>query len=124
MKVGDIHRLDDNVHAGTKYMRLMLDQYFADQDIAPLDRALFACAAYNAGPGRIAQRRRETKGAGLDPNRWFNHVERVAARRIGRETVQYVSNISKYYLAYRLVAEQEARRAAARGKLRATGEVP
>jgi membrane-bound lytic murein transglycosylase MltF len=100
----------------------MLDQYFADADIAPLDRALFACAAYNAGPGKIAQLRREAKRAGLDPNKWFNNVERMAARRIGRETVQYVSNISKYYLAYKLVAEQEARRAAARGQLSSAGE--
>jgi membrane-bound lytic murein transglycosylase MltF len=122
MEVGDIHRLDPNIHAGTKYMRLMLDQYFADADIAPLDRALFACAAYNAGPGKIAQLRREAKRAGLDPNKWFNNVERMAARRIGRETVQYVSNISKYYLAYKLVAEQEARRAAARGQLSSAGE--
>jgi membrane-bound lytic murein transglycosylase MltF len=123
MKVGDIHQLDANIHAGAKYMRLMLDEHFADEGIAPLDRALFACAAYNAGPGKIAQLRREAKRAGLDPNKWFNNVERVAARRIGRETVQYVSNISKYYLAYKLVAEQEERRAAARGKLTA-GDPP
>jgi membrane-bound lytic murein transglycosylase MltF len=123
MKVGDIRQLDANIHAGAKYMRLMLDEHFADEGIAPLDRALFACAAYNAGPGKIAQLRREAKRAGLDPNKWFNNVERVAARRIGRETVQYVSNISKYYLAYKLVAEQEERRAAARGKLTA-GEPP
>ena len=29
---------------------------------------------------------------------WFNNVEEVAAKRIGRETVQYVSNIYKYYI--------------------------
>jgi hypothetical protein len=45
----------------------------------------------------------------------------VAARVIGRETVQYVSNIYKYYLAYRLAEDLEqeqeaARRAAERPK--------
>jgi len=34
---------------------------------------------------------------------WFRNVEIVAAKRIGRETVQYVSNIYKYFLAYKLV---------------------
>jgi hypothetical protein len=33
-------------------------------------------------------------------------VEVIAARRIGGETVQYVSNIYKYYTAYRLTAEK------------------
>ena len=42
------------------------------------------------------------------PNQWFNQVEQVAARRIGRETVQYVANIYKYYIAYRLVMENRA----------------
>ena len=36
-------------------------------------------------------------------NVWFRNVEVVAAKRIGRETVQYVSNIYKYFLAYKLV---------------------
>jgi len=43
---------------------------------------------------------------GLDRNRWFNNVERIAAEKIGRETVQYVANIYKYYVAYRLIVEQ------------------
>ena len=64
---------------------------------------------------RVArQLRREAKERGLDPNLWFGNVERVASERIGRETVTYVSNIFKYYIAYRLLAEQEARRDAAR----------
>ena len=43
-------------------------------------------------------------------NVWFNNVEVVAARDIGRETVTYVRNIYKYYVAYALVARQEAAR--------------
>ena len=45
---------------------------------------------------------------GLNPNVWFRNVEIVAAKRIGRETVQYVSNIYKYYVAYRLIVDKRA----------------
>ncbi len=73
-----------------------------------LNKGLFAFAAYNAGPGRINQLRKEAAAKGLDPNVWFDNVERVAAERIGRETVQYVSNIYKYYIAYTLIRAQGA----------------
>jgi membrane-bound lytic murein transglycosylase MltF len=101
--VGDIHQVDPNIHAGVKYIRLMIDRYFAGEPMSDLDKGLFAFAAYNAGPGRIRQLRRETEARGLDPNVWFNNVERIAAERIGRETVTYVSNIYKYYVAYLLI---------------------
>jgi membrane-bound lytic murein transglycosylase MltF len=68
-----------------------------------LDKGLFAFAAYNAGPARVRQLRREAASRGLDANVWFNNVERIASERIGRETVTYVSNIYKYYVAYLLV---------------------
>jgi len=74
-------------------------------------------AAYNAGPGRLRQLRRETETRGLDPNVWFNNVERVASERIGRETVTYVSNIYKYYITYKLVSDQGNRREAARAEI-------
>ncbi len=71
-------------------------------------------------PGRAAcascaRRRRRT---GLNPNVWFGNVERVASERIGRETVTYVSNIFKYYVTYRLLAEQHARRDAAKAAIK------
>ena len=75
-----------------------------------LDRTLFAFASYNAGPARVATLRTEAREMGLNPNKWFNNVEVVAAKDIGRETVTYVRNIYKYYVAYVLVAEQEAAR--------------
>ena len=68
-----------------------------------LNKGLFTFAAYNAGPGRVRQLRREAEKRGLNPNVWFGNVERVASERIGRETVTYVSNIYKYYVAYRLI---------------------
>ena len=79
-----------------------------------LNKALMTFASYNAGPGRIRQLRRETEKRGLNPNLWFGNVERIASERIGRETVTYVSNIFKYYLTYRLLSDQAARRDAAK----------
>jgi membrane-bound lytic murein transglycosylase MltF len=106
--VGDITQLEANIHAGIKYMRFMVNQYYKDEPMTPLNKALMTFASYNAGPGRVRQLRREAEKRGLDKNVWFGNVERVASERIGRETVQYVSNIYKYYVAYTLVAEQAA----------------
>jgi membrane-bound lytic murein transglycosylase MltF len=112
--VGDIRQLEPNIHAGAKYIRFIVDQYFKDEPMTPLDKGLFAFASYNAGPGRIRQLRREAEKRGLDPNVWFGNVEQIASERIGRETVTYVSNIYKYYVAYRLATEESERRAAAK----------
>jgi membrane-bound lytic murein transglycosylase MltF len=95
-------------------MRFMMDEYFKDEPMDDLNKALMAFAAYNAGPGRLRQLRRETEKKGLNPNVWFGNVERVVSERIGRETVTYVSNIYKYYITYRLLADQQARREAAK----------
>jgi membrane-bound lytic murein transglycosylase MltF len=114
LKVGDIGQLEPNVHGGVKYMRFMIDQYYAKEPMTPLNKGLFAFASYNAGPGRVAGLRKEAAKRGLDPNRWFHNVELVAAEKIGSETVTYVSNIYKYYTAYKLLDEQEASRQAAR----------
>jgi membrane-bound lytic murein transglycosylase MltF len=69
---------------------------------------LFAFAAYNAGPGNIAKMRAEARKRGLDPDKWFNHVENVTAEKIGIETTTYVRNIFKYYVSYKLIAEARA----------------
>ncbi|MGH8852627.1 MAG: transglycosylase SLT domain-containing protein [Casimicrobiaceae bacterium] len=114
LKVGDITQLEPNVHGGVKYIRFMIDQFYKDEPMTPLNKGLFAFASYNAGPGRIAQLRREATKRGLDPNRWFNNVELVAADRIGPETVNYVSNIYKYYTAYTLLMVQDEERRKAR----------
>jgi membrane-bound lytic murein transglycosylase MltF len=111
-KVGDITRLEPNVHAGVKYMRYIRNTFFENEPMDPLNKGLFTFAAYNAGPGRIRQLRREAAQRGLDPNVWFGNVERLASERIGRETVTYVSNIYKYYVAYRLAVEEAGRRTA------------
>jgi membrane-bound lytic murein transglycosylase MltF len=117
MKVGDITRIEPNIHAGVKYMRFMMDQYYKDEPMDDLNKALMTFASYNAGPGRLRQLRIATEKKGLNPNLWFGNVERVASERIGRETVTYVSNIYKYYIAYRLVMDQLERREAAKAKV-------
>lgn len=106
MEVGDIAKLENNVHAGSKYLRKIIDHYFNDPEIDELNKILFSFAAYNAGPTRIKRLRNKTKKLGLDPNIWFGNVEHTVARYVGRETVSYVANISKYYIAYRLIEEQ------------------
>ena len=118
MKVGDITKLEANVHAGAKYMRFMMDEFYKDEPMDPLNKALMTFASYNAGPNRLTRLRAETKMRGLDPNVWFGNVERITSERIGRETVTYVSNIYKYYIAYRLMTEQREERDAAKTEAR------
>ena len=103
--IPNIEELEDNIHAGVKYLRFLRDRYFADPELDDLNATLLSFAAYNGGPNRIARLRREAAESGLDSNVWFRNVENVVAKRIGRETVQYVSNIYKYYIAYRLIAD-------------------
>jgi membrane-bound lytic murein transglycosylase MltF len=109
LKVGDINQVEANIHAGVKYMRFMMDQYYKDDPMDGVNKTLMTFASYNAGPGRVRQLRREAEKQGLDPNVWFGNVERVASARIGRETVTYVSNIYKYYIAYKLVVAHQER---------------
>ncbi len=115
--IPDIEKLESNVHAGTKYLRFLRDRYFNDPQIDDVNQTLLSFAAYNAGPARVAQLRKEAKQRGLNPNVWFGHVEIITAKRIGRETVQYVSNIYKYFIAYKLVIEKLDRRAEAREEM-------
>jgi membrane-bound lytic murein transglycosylase MltF len=118
LAVGDITKAEPNIHAGIKYMRWMIENYYGDEPMTKLDKALFAFASYNAGAGRVSQLRREAAKRGLDPNVWFHNVEYVAAEKIGAETVTYVSNIYKYYIAYKLVMEAREEKAQAAEQLK------
>jgi membrane-bound lytic murein transglycosylase MltF len=113
MAVGNISDLDPNVHAGVKYIASIRDKYFGALPMDDLNKALFSFAAYNAGPNRILSLRTLAEKRGFNPNVWFNNVEVIAADKIGRETVTYVSNIFKYYIAYRLVLDRKQERDAA-----------
>ena len=104
--ISDVSQLENNIHAGTKYIRFLEDRYFSGDDFTEVDQWLFGLAAYNAGPAKINRYRREAQEKGYDPNVWFDNVEIIAAQRIGHETVTYVSNIFKYYVAYQLTAKR------------------
>ncbi|MGL5446973.1 MAG: transporter substrate-binding domain-containing protein [Rhabdaerophilum sp.] len=97
---------DINILAGARYMRHLREVYVNDPQLDPRNRLLMTLAAYNAGPGNLRKFRREAQKMGLNPNIWFNNVEQAAAKIIGRETVQYVSNIYKYYLTYTILTEK------------------
>jgi membrane-bound lytic murein transglycosylase MltF len=107
---------DNNVHAGVKYLRFIVNEYFKDAKMDSTNKQLFAFASYNAGPARIAKLRKQAGAQGLDPNLWFRNVEYVAAKEIGQETVQYVSNIYKYYTAYKQIEAVNQKRKAAKSK--------
>ncbi len=107
VNIPNIKQLEPNIQAGVKYLHFLHDRYFKDPDMSLLNQWLFAIASYNAGPARISKLRNLAPSMGLNPNQWFKNVEIVAAKHIGRETVQYVSNIYKYFIAYRLILERE-----------------
>jgi len=107
INIPDVTQTDANIHAGVKMLRNITNTYFDDPKLDPVDRTLFVFASYNAGPSRIAGLRRKAKERGLNPNVWFESVELVAAQEIGQETITYVGNIYKYYVAYKLALEQQ-----------------
>ncbi|WFS62660.1 transporter substrate-binding domain-containing protein [Pseudodesulfovibrio thermohalotolerans] len=110
--IPDVSTLENNIHAGVKYLRYLTDNYFADA--APEARMDFALAAYNAGPNRITQVRRRAKEMGLDPNRWFGNAEWAAYDLIGRETTAYVAQVLMCYVAYKGAEEVLTKRREAR----------
>ncbi len=108
--IPDISTERNNIHAGVKYLAHLRDTYVNEPELEPLPRLHLTLASYNAGPSRIKALRAETARRGLDPNLWFFNVERVVLENVGREPVQYVANIHKYYVAYRLALEVQTRR--------------
>lgn len=108
--IPDITTAEPNIHAGIKYLDFIRTRYFSDPEVDHFNQTLFAFAAYNAGPARIRKLRDKAAQQGYDPNVWFDNVEVIAARDIGSETVQYVANILKYYLAYSLTIQRQLER--------------
>jgi membrane-bound lytic murein transglycosylase MltF len=112
INIPDIEKLENNINAGTKYLRFIFDRYYKDEPMDEVNKMLFAFASYNAGPAKINELRKNASAMGFDPNVWFNNVEIAAAKSIGRETVQYVSNIYKYYISYQMVFKQAEKKQA------------
>lgn len=102
VNIKDIKPIENNIHAGARLMHFLIQEHFDEPGINQVKRGLFAFAAYNAGPARIQRLRSKAQEAGYDPNKWFGNVEVLVAKEVGRETTQYVANIYKYYLAYKL----------------------
>jgi membrane-bound lytic murein transglycosylase MltF len=105
IRISKVHLLENNIHAGVKYLAFLRNRYFSDPQIQPRNQVRFALASYNAGPAKINRARTLAKEMGLDSTRWFRNVELAALKLIGQETVRYVSNINKYYVIYQGASE-------------------
>ena len=108
--IPDIHRLENNIHAGATYLRILMNRDFSEEQMAPLNRTLLTLAAYNAGPAQVERLRRYAEEAELEKDLWFNNVEVAASRKIGREPVDYFNNIAKYYFAYQRILSLEGKK--------------
>ena len=108
INISNVYAAENNIHAGAKMLRDIADTYFKDPKLDPLNKTLMVFASYNAGPTRISRLRKKAAADGLNPNEWFGNVELAVAKDVGQETVQYVSNIYKYYVAYKLTLEESA----------------
>ena len=106
ISIPNVDIAEKNIQAGAKMLHNIAETYFNDDKLDPTNKTLMVFASYNAGPSRIARLRKKAASEGLDPNIWFGNVELIAAKDIGQETVQYVSNIYKYYVAYKLTLEE------------------
>ncbi|UCE82552.1 MAG: transporter substrate-binding domain-containing protein [Deltaproteobacteria bacterium] len=116
--IRDVHLLENNIHAGVKYLAFLRDRYFNDEAIRQRDRVRLALASYNAGPAKIRRARALAQEKGLNPNRWFRNVELATLQSVGREPVRYVSNINKYYVTYQLAEEKTDIREKAKEKIK------
>lgn len=106
--IPEIDLLENNIHAGIKYLNLLRNSYFTGPEIDPVDQLDFSWAAYNAGPNRINGLRRKAASKGLDPNKWFGNVEQIALEEIGTEPVRYVAKINQYYLLYKMFVNRSS----------------
>ena len=117
IRIPDVSKVDPNIHAGVKLLKYIRDDYFKDTPMDTINKTLIILATYNAGPARLKQCRQMTPAMGLNPNVWFRNVEYAVAKKVGPETVNYVSNIYKYYVAYSLATESAAERQKAKENL-------
>ena len=106
INISNVDIAENNIHAGAKMLHNIAETYFKDDNLDATNKTLMVFASYNAGPSRILRLRKKAASEGLDANQWFGNVELVVAKDVGQETVQYVSNIYKYYVAYKLTLEE------------------
>lgn len=108
----DLHQPANAIEAGVAYMQWLEGRFPGHLDFQ--ERLYFTLAAYNAGAGHVRDARRLAKQQGLDPNRWFDNVERAMLLLAkpeyykkarfgyvrGSEPVHYVKSIQQRYLGY------------------------
>lgn len=113
----DLEDPEIGLHAGVKYLDWVRDRFSAELPV--VDRMWFTLGAYNAGAGHVHDARRLARQEGLNPNRWFGHVENamllLSKREYatqarhgyvrGSEPVRYVRNIRDRFSAYVLLTE-------------------
>ncbi|MDY6855898.1 MAG: transporter substrate-binding domain-containing protein [Thermodesulfobacteriota bacterium] len=105
--IRNVQLLENNIHAGIKYLAFLRDRYFSEGKMRDRDRVRFTLASYNAGPAKIKRVRKLALKMELDSNRWFRNAEMAALKLIGQETVRYVSNINKYYILFKFAFKDE-----------------
>lgn len=71
--ITQLYKPEAAIHAGVLYLHQQYNRF--DDELAFEDRMWFALAAYNAGFQRVKQARERAAEMGLDPDRWFGHVE-------------------------------------------------
>lgn len=106
VSIPGIGKLENNIHAGIKYLDFIRSRYFDDPGISAHDRIFFSLAAYNAGPRRISEARVQASRMQLDPDVWFANVEIAAAKMVGGEPVVYVRNIYKNFVSFGLISRK------------------
>jgi len=120
LKIENVTDPESGIHAGVKLMSRYA-KLFNSPTVKEKDRMRFALAAYNCGPGHVYDARRLATDLKLDPNKWFNNVEKAMLllsvpqhakkARSGycrcEEPVKYVSSIQTRYDSYSRLAKLE-----------------
>lgn len=122
MNIQSVHVLENNVHAGVKYLAFLRERYFGHDRLNERNRMRFSLAAYKTGPEKIRRAQRLAQEIKLDRYRWFRNVKMATLRIVGQETVQYVSNINKDYVLFKLYEETEKLRPSSNQASLAKGE--
>jgi membrane-bound lytic murein transglycosylase MltF len=95
--------VDNNIHAGVKYLAWLKKSFFDAKDISDEDKLRFTLAAYNAGPGRVKEAIATARLMHLKPDVWFRNVELAMLLLHTPDPVVYVSEINKHYVSYLLL---------------------
>jgi len=119
MKISNLKDPESGIKAGVRYLNWVRERF--EQDLSVKDRMWFTLAAYNAGQGHVKDARRLARQQGLNPDKWFDNVEKamllLSKRKYyakarhgyvrGTEPVNYVREIRSRYRAYVRLANSD-----------------